>query len=357
MGFITAKLEERPKISIKNVTALLISSQFLQMEELVQLCLQYMKKHMSEVIQTPVSLSCLNSEILQALSKHFTNTEEIESLEDPKDKIVSTLFKFKLKNMIETQERLFRCHKCGLLYTAAQHKFLDCNAADPFVSFNGQQLSRHVAEREWTLSRYLLGLRLNRFSWRTIYWKIWSLLQEPFKCMVCCRWFTVGEFAHCSYHSAKPTLKGGNSCVFSCCGLDISVFDTMNPQVTGTDSRSDGCKAMDHNVEPKDVKRWLKLHSQIVSHRDLVLVPFKKQVLDYKNSKKGKPIRSSMLHRPMTTSRGIVRAQADSGDKKILPPHKSRVSASSRGVITDIWDDRLSSLGSPNQGGQRYCGP
>merc|ERR1719320_1469868 len=59
----------------------------------------------------------------------------------------------------------------------------------------------------------------------------------------------------------------------------------------------------------------------------------------------------------MTTSRSIARVQAEAGDKKILPPHKSRVSASSRGVITDIWDDRLSSLGSPNQGGQRYCGP
>jgi len=356
MGFITAKSGERPKISIKNVTALLISSQFLQMQELVQLCLQYMKKHMSEVIQTPVNLSCLNAEILQALSELFVDTKDIESLKDPKDKIVSTLFKFKLKEMIETRERLFRCHKCGHLYTAAQHKLLDCNAADPFVSFNGRQLSRHVAEREWTLSRYLLGLRLNRFCWRTIYWKIWSLLQEPFKCMVCCRWFTVGEFAHCSYHPAKPTPKGGNSCIFTCCGLSISVFDTTIPQVSGTESRSDGCKAMDHNVESKDVERWLKLHAQITSHRDLVLVPFKKQVADYKKSKKGKLIRSSMLHRPMTTSRSNTR-EHESGDKKMLPPHKSRVSASSRGVITDIWDDRLSSLGSPNQGGQRYCGP
>jgi len=354
MGFITAKAGERPKISIKNVTALLISSQFLQMEELVQLCLQYMKEHMSEVIQTPVNLSCLNAEILCALSMKFLDTKDIESLKDPKDKIVSTLFKFKVKEMIEARERLFRCHKCGQLYTASQHKLLECNAADPFVSFNGRQLSRHVAEREWTLSRYLLGLRLNRFSWRTIYWKIWSLLQDPFKCMVCYRWFTIGEFAHCSYHPAKPTIKGGNSSVFSCCGLGTSVFDTTTPQISGTDSRSDGCKAMDHNVELKDVERWLQLHAKIQSHRDLVLVPFKKQALDYKKSKKGKAIRSSMLYRPMSTSR---REQAEAGDKKMLPPHKSRVSASSRGVITDIWDDRLSSLGSPNQGGQRYCGP
>lgn len=357
MGFITAKVGDRPKISIKNVTALLISSQFLQMEELVQLCLQYMKEHMSEVIQTPVNLSCLNAEILQALSMHFLDIKDIESLNDPRDKIVSTLFKFKLKDMIEAKERLFRCHKCGHLYTSAQHKLLECNAADPFVSFNGRQLSRHIAEREWTLSRYLLGLRLNRFSWKTIYWKIWSLLQEPFKCMVCYRWFTIGEFAHCSYHPSKPTPKGGNYSIFSCCGLCISVFDTTTPQISGTDSRSDGCKAMDHNVELKDVERWLQLHSKIESHRDLVLVPFKKQALDYKKSKKGKAIRSSMLYRPMTTSRSIAREQAEAGDKKVLPPHKSRVSASSRGVITDIWDDRLSSLGSPNQGAQRYCGP
>ena len=49
-----------PKLDIKNVISILISSDFLQMRVLVQECIDFVIENLSDVVRLPIDLSCLN---------------------------------------------------------------------------------------------------------------------------------------------------------------------------------------------------------------------------------------------------------------------------------------------------------
>ena len=62
------KDEGSPKLEIKNVVQILISSEFLGIDNLVENCLVFVAKHLEEVIKLPIEMSCLNVALLERLS-------------------------------------------------------------------------------------------------------------------------------------------------------------------------------------------------------------------------------------------------------------------------------------------------
>lgn len=60
--------EQPPPLDSSSVVSLLISSEFLEMEELIDLCLQYMSGHMNEILRIPLDFTCLSEKVIQKLA-------------------------------------------------------------------------------------------------------------------------------------------------------------------------------------------------------------------------------------------------------------------------------------------------
>jgi hypothetical protein len=52
-----------PQIEVKNAVSVLISSDFLQMSVLVELALEFVAKHINEIILLPIDMNCMNSNL------------------------------------------------------------------------------------------------------------------------------------------------------------------------------------------------------------------------------------------------------------------------------------------------------
>ena len=61
-----------PVIEIKNAVSILISSEFLQMEGLVEEALGYVAKNLNEIIQLPIDMNCMNTSLVKRLAGKIT---------------------------------------------------------------------------------------------------------------------------------------------------------------------------------------------------------------------------------------------------------------------------------------------
>lgn len=52
--------DELPRLDIKNVISILISSDFLQMKGLVQECIDFVIDNLHDVVRLPIDMNCLN---------------------------------------------------------------------------------------------------------------------------------------------------------------------------------------------------------------------------------------------------------------------------------------------------------
>jgi len=57
-----------PKLEKSIVVSILISSEFLQMDPLVELCLQFISVNLNEIIKLPIDLSCISEKLLNKLT-------------------------------------------------------------------------------------------------------------------------------------------------------------------------------------------------------------------------------------------------------------------------------------------------
>ena len=67
---------------------MLISSDFLGIDDLVEKCLVFVANQLEEVIRLPIEMSCLNATLLDRLSTKVDLTQ-LATLKDPKDKLSS----------------------------------------------------------------------------------------------------------------------------------------------------------------------------------------------------------------------------------------------------------------------------
>jgi hypothetical protein len=49
-----------PKLDIKNVISIIISSDFLGIAELVDRCIEFIKLNMNDIVRLPIDMNCLN---------------------------------------------------------------------------------------------------------------------------------------------------------------------------------------------------------------------------------------------------------------------------------------------------------
>ncbi|XP_010704668.1 uncharacterized protein KIAA1841-like isoform X1 [Meleagris gallopavo] len=81
---------EIPALEPANVISILISSEFLKMDSLVEKCIHYCHKNMNAIVATPCNMNCINANLVAHIADLFTHNE-LEELKDKRDKFKSIL--------------------------------------------------------------------------------------------------------------------------------------------------------------------------------------------------------------------------------------------------------------------------
>lgn len=86
---------DRASLSVKNVVSILVSSEFLKMDGLVEQCLDFCRGNINAIIQSPSNIACLTSRLLTRLASQFSFAE-LRHIVDDTDKIKSKIYWFRL---------------------------------------------------------------------------------------------------------------------------------------------------------------------------------------------------------------------------------------------------------------------
>ncbi|XP_041525523.1 uncharacterized protein KIAA1841 homolog isoform X3 [Microtus oregoni] len=274
-----------------NVISILISSEFLKMDSLVEQCIQYCHRNMNAIVAAPCNMNCINANLLTRISDLFTHNE-IDDLKDKKDKFRSKLFCKKIERLFDPEyfspdsrnnaATLYRCCLCKKLLTRETERRIPCIPGKINVDRHGNIIYVHIRDKTWDVHEYLNSLFEELKSWRDVYWRLWGTINW-LTCSRCCQAFLCIEFSHCQYHSevvvystTVSSVSTVGTGVYPCCNQKVLRFDPT--QLTK------GCKVRDHMVilhdqgERDDVSSCptTRILDDLYKHRDVILVPFLK---------------------------------------------------------------------------------
>ncbi|XP_075800610.1 SANT and BTB domain regulator of class switch recombination isoform X1 [Microtus pennsylvanicus] len=282
---------EIPTLEPGNVISILISSEFLKMDSLVEQCIQYCHRNMNAIVAAPCNMNCINANLLTRIADLFTHNE-IDDLKDKKDKFRSKLFCKKIERLFDPEyfspdsrnnaATLYRCCLCKKLLTRETERRIPCIPGKINVDRHGNIIYVHIRDKTWDVHEYLNSLFEELKSWRDVYWRLWGTINW-LTCSRCCQAFLCIEFSHCQYHSevvvystTVSSLSTVGTGVYPCCNQKVLRFDPT--QLTK------GCKVRDHMVilhdqgESDDVSSCptTRILDDLYKHRDVILVPFLK---------------------------------------------------------------------------------
>ncbi|XP_076181351.1 uncharacterized protein LOC143153741 isoform X2 [Ptiloglossa arizonensis] len=245
------KKSEWPILEPSNVIPIMVSASFLQMEPLLENCLQYCHDNMSDILKTSTILTCLDDNLLTRLVEQFTN-EDVEALKDKKDKIQSKLFCKLIMSLAEVMPdnrrghysslaTLFKCSKCGKSIIQSVSNYVPCIASAMIIDNHGYVRSKHIRDLSWTLNDYIIALRTELRSWRKVYWRLWELPQ-----------FFINE-----QQRPMPFPLGR----YPCCSQRAYRFEVL--------SNHEGCKYKEHIPDIRTQKD-ISILNIFTTHREII---------------------------------------------------------------------------------------
>ncbi|PAA59550.1 hypothetical protein BOX15_Mlig025688g1, partial [Macrostomum lignano] len=292
MRYVKRKFEKsNPVGSLEptNVISILISSDFLKMDNLVDLCISYCHKNMSAILATPCNMSCLSESLVDKIAYRFTDSE-VDDIRDKKDKFKSVLFQKKIESLFLGQQpvasSLFQCRHCRQLLTRDTQRRLRCHPTRLCVGPRGAPVYRHETDAGFDVNEHLIEQKQQLGSWRTVYWRLWGHV-NALDCVRCGGAFACAQLGHCAYHasparfefpsssadeevlaikSPRPTpvskLATNSLGVYPCCGVKTLRFDPFR--------LSTGCKFRDHVISSanEDATRAATLPTKAESAAD-----------------------------------------------------------------------------------------
>uniref|UniRef100_A0A671VJR6 SANT and BTB domain regulator of CSR n=1 Tax=Sparus aurata TaxID=8175 RepID=A0A671VJR6_SPAAU len=276
--------KDKPRLEPSNVISILISSEFLKMDTLVEECIQYCHKHMSAIVATPCNMNCINSNLATRIAELF-NHNEADDIRDKKDKFKSKLFQKKIERLFDPnyQSRdspgnastLYRCGLCLKMLTKDTERRISCVPGKINVDARGEIIYTHTRQKSWDVHEYITGLYEELKSWVLVYWRIWGTINY-LTCFRCQQVFVCAELTHCKYHPDSVLYPGmgiekgwHGAGMYPCCNQRVLRFDP-----TGMPK---GCKMRDHIVNVPDEEHCDEVTSaqtrvlnDLLLHRDAV---------------------------------------------------------------------------------------
>uniref|UniRef100_A0A8C5GAS9 SANT and BTB domain-containing protein n=1 Tax=Gouania willdenowi TaxID=441366 RepID=A0A8C5GAS9_GOUWI len=274
--------KDKPRLEPSNVISILISSEFLKMDTLVEECIQYCHKHMSAIVATPCNMNCINSNLATRIAQLFTHNEA-DDIRDKKDKFKSKLFQKKIERLFDPGHQskdslgnastLYRCALCLKLLTKDTERKIPCVPGKINVDARGEIIYTHTRLKSWDVHEYITGLFGELKSWVLVYWRIWGTINY-LTCSRCQQVFVCSELTHCRYHpegvqySRLRAERGWQETgLYPCCNQRVLRFDPT--------SMPKGCKMRDHivNLPSDDCPDETRILNDLLLHRDTVCVP------------------------------------------------------------------------------------
>ncbi|KAG9470924.1 SANT and BTB domain regulator of class switch recombination isoform X1 [Eleutherodactylus coqui] len=272
-----------PKLEPGNVISILISSEFLKMDSLVEKCIDYCHKNMSAIVATPCNMNCINANLLTRITDLFTHNEA-DDIKDKKDKFKSKIFCKKIERLFDQEYEnpdspanagtLYRCCLCKKLLTKDVEQKIACLPGKINIDQYGNIVYFHIRDKAWDVHEYLTSLFEELKSWRDVYWRLWGTINW-LSCSRCKQTFLLNELSHCQYHSEQALypLNSPGTGAYPCCNQKVLRFDPAQlPK---------GCKVRDHVIglpgrgdAPKSSST--NLLSDLLQRRDIIVVPFSK---------------------------------------------------------------------------------
>ncbi|XP_053102917.1 SANT and BTB domain regulator of class switch recombination isoform X3 [Hemicordylus capensis] len=179
------EVHEIPTLEPGNVISILISSEFLKMDTLVEKCIHYCHKNMSAIVATPCNMNCINANLLTRITDLFTHSE-VEEVKDKRDKFKSKLFCKKIERLFDPEYQnpdsqgnaatLYRCCLCKKLLIKDTERRIPCIPGKVNVDQHGNIIYVHIRDKSWDVHEYLLSLFEELKSWRDVYWRLWGTI-------------------------------------------------------------------------------------------------------------------------------------------------------------------------------------
>ncbi|CAH1801322.1 unnamed protein product [Owenia fusiformis] len=281
------------KLEAGNVISILISSDFLKMDRLVEECIVFCHENMSAIVATPCNMNCINDKLVTRIAALFTHNEA-DDVKDRKDKFKSKLFMKKIEKLFDENATvsdstdkatsLYKCSLCKKLLTKSMQSKVQCSQSRMTIDRLGQLKYSHIPDASWDVNDFLIDLKNQLKSWRDVYWRLWGTI-NCLTCIRCKETFPCSELGHCRYHSepAKYDNNLGKGALgeHSCCGQKTMRFDPT--QI------NKGCKVRDHvisvNTESEEENPVKipsiqnQVYEDLLRHRETICVPYQKFTL------------------------------------------------------------------------------
>ncbi|KAI9101965.1 hypothetical protein DFS34DRAFT_612197 [Phlyctochytrium arcticum] len=224
MSYISRK---KPAFEPRTAISILISSSFLQMAALEDLCLKFVHDHMNNVLKVPIDLACITGPLLKKLAGLFT-VDELSSIQDPRDKLLSQLYFSKISDMLIPGKGnvLRKCQQCGNVYALKEEGRLRCHKMQLSVDRGGELKAFHQHDASFDINSFVAGLYLEGLSWKDMYWRIWGILNH-LECSTCHETFACADYASCFRHTQQVSFPPGEAIkgYYSCCGAEEHRFN------------------------------------------------------------------------------------------------------------------------------------
>ena len=169
-----------------NIIPVLVSADFLQMDQLVN----YAAQQTAEFI-AKVNLKVLSKTLIDKVANHMTATSA-EQVED--EPIREDIYK-RLAVNLACGARLFKCAVCQNILPWVNRQQLRCIGKNIDLDRRGNVRWKHTVETQWDFvngtSSDLVKLTAETKSYKSLYWKIWGLI-HVFNCSTCHQDYQVG---------------------------------------------------------------------------------------------------------------------------------------------------------------------
>ncbi|KAJ8248029.1 hypothetical protein GJAV_G00237410 [Gymnothorax javanicus] len=238
---------DKPRLEPGNVISILISSEFLKMDALVEECVRFCHKNMTAIVSTPCNMNCINTNLATRIADLFTHNEA-DDVKDKKDKFKSKLFQKKIERLFDPEYKnrdspgnaatLYRCGLCNKLLTKETERKISCVPGKINIDCRGNIIYIHTRHKNWDVHDYLNSLYEELKSWALVYWRIWGNINWLL-CSDCGQVFVCSELVQCRYHPEEPLYSGSESelgwhgtGLYPCCNQRVLRFDpTCAPRV------------------------------------------------------------------------------------------------------------------------------
>uniref|UniRef100_A0A3B5LDL6 SANT and BTB domain regulator of CSR n=1 Tax=Xiphophorus couchianus TaxID=32473 RepID=A0A3B5LDL6_9TELE len=256
--------KDKPRLEPSNVISILISSEFLKMDTLVEECIQYCHKHMSAIVATPCNMNCINSNLATRIAELF-NHNEADDIRDKKDKFKSKLFQKKIERLFDPNHQnkdspgnastLYRCGLCLKLLTKDTERKISCVPGKINVDVRGQIIYTHTSD--------CCRTRINISVRFTVWLAPW--LARCYCLLLCSCGVTMSGIMSAPCHEARELPASPRIC-----SLPFMIASQHTKHVAHTKSKWDSSRSLRYNQDAQreeDQRRMAELVGHLTKMR------------------------------------------------------------------------------------------